>query len=92
MAAYIVADLPSHSCCSAFVSCAEVSAHSPHPVSPERVFTRKKLYRLPETGSCTGNQRISAIVCSPDVAIACGANAALKRILRSMVFDIIGSV
>jgi len=61
-------------------------ARTLHPVNPERVFTRNRVYRFPETGSRTGNQRISATV-SPASGrtAACGANAAFKRILRLMV-------
>ena len=63
IAAYSVADLPIQSLSRALASCSGASAHSPQPVKPERVLTRSTVYRLPETGSRTGNQRISAIGC-----------------------------
>jgi hypothetical protein len=50
------------------------------------VNTRKRVYRFPETGSRTGNHRISVML-SPASGFAtavCGANATLKRILRLM--------
>ncbi len=94
IAAYNVAGLPSQSLSRAEASCSPTCAHSPHPVSPERVFTRSTVYRLPETGSRMGNQRISAMKCSATegrAAAACGANPAARRALRRLMVGLIAS-
>jgi len=78
MAAYFVADLPIHSFSSAWASWGAAWAHSPHPVRPERVFTRRTEYRRPETGSRTGN---------PFVAGGAGAGSPLPLLVPQVDAD-----